>query len=334
MLSLTVRTERWPIAGSFTIARGAKTEAAVVVVEIADGAITGRGECVPYARYGETIEGVTAALEAMRNALGGGLDRQALQAAMPAGAARSALDCAFWDLEAKAIGKPAHAIAGLAAPAPLVTAYTISLGTPEAMAAAAVKASSRKLLKVKLGGDGDPERIRAVRKAAPNSELIVDANEAWHPDNLAANLTACAEVGVTLVEQPLPAGNDAVLAAIKRPIPVCADESVHDRASLRSLVGKYDAVNIKLDKTGGLTEALEMAREAERLGFFLMVGCMVATSLSIAPAMLLAQRARVVDLDGPLLLARDREHGLRYEDSLVYPAAAGLWGEARIILTP
>jgi len=334
MLSLTVRTERWPIAGSFTIARGAKTEAAVVVVEIADGAITGRGECVPYARYGETIEGVTAALEAMRNALGGGLDRQALQAAMPAGAARNALDCAFWDLEAKANAQAVHLLAGLPAPGPLVTAYTISLGTPEAMAAAAVKASSRKLLKVKLGGDGDPERIRAVRKAAPNSELIVDANEAWHPDNLAANLTACAEVGVTLVEQPLPAGNDAALAAIKRPIPVCADESVHDRASLPSLVGKYDAVNIKLDKTGGLTEALEMARDAERLGFSLMVGCMVATSLSMAPAMLLAQRARVVDLDGPLLLARDREHGLRYEDSLVYPAAAGLWGEARIILTP
>jgi L-alanine-DL-glutamate epimerase-like enolase superfamily enzyme len=334
MASLTVRTERWPIAGSFTIARGAKTEAAVVVVEIADGAIMGRGECVPYARYGETIEGVTAALEAMRNALGGGLDRQALQAAMPAGAARNALDCAFWDLEAKAKTQAVHLLAGLPAPGPVVTAYTISLGTPAAMAAAAVKASSRKLLKVKLGGDGDSERIRAVRKAAPNSELIVDANEAWHPDNLAANLTACAEVGVTLVEQPLPAGNDAALAAIKRPIPVCADESVHDRASLRSLVGKYDAVNIKLDKTGGLTEALEMAREAERLGFFLMVGCMVATSLSMAPAMLLAQRARVVDLDGPLLLARDREHGLRYEDSLVYPAAAGLWGEARMILTP
>ena len=334
MASLTVRTERWPIAGSFTIARGAKTEAAVVVVEIADGAITGRGECVPYARYGETIEGVTAALEAMRSALGGGLDRQALQAAMPAGAARNALDCAFWDLEAKAKTQAVHLLAGLPAPGPVVTAYTISLGTPAAVAAAAVKASSRKLLKVKLGGDGDPERIRAVRKAAPNSELIVDANEAWHPDNLAANLTACAEVGVTLVEQPLPAGNDAALAAIKRPIPVCADESVHDRASLPSLVGKYDAVNIKLDKTGGLTEALEMARDAERLGFSLMVGCMVATSLSMAPAMLLAQRARVVDLDGPLLLARDREHGLRYEDSLVYPAAAGLWGEARIILTP
>jgi len=326
MASLTVRTERWPIAGSFTIARGAKTEAAVVVVEIADGAVTGRGECVPYARYGETIEGVTAALEAMRNALGGGLDRQALQAAMPAGAARNALDCAFWDLEAKAKTQAVHLLAGLPAPGPVVTAYTISLGTPEAMAAAAVKASSRKLLKVKLGGDGDPERIRAVRKAAPNSELIVDANEAWHPDNLAANLTACAEVGVTLVEQPLPAGNDAALAAIKRPIPVCADESVHDRASLPSLVGKYDAVNIKLDKTGGLTEALEMARDAERLGFSLMVGCMVATSLSMAPAMLIAQAARFVDLDGPLLLARDRDGGLRYDESTIYPPEVSLWG--------
>ena len=217
-------------------------------------------------------------------------------------------------------------LAGLPAPGPVVTAYTISLGTPEAMAATAVKASSRKLLKVKLGGDGDPERIRAVRKAAPNSELIVDANEAWHPDNLAANLTACAEVGVTLVEQPLPAGNDAALAAIKRPIPVCADESVHDRAGLAALAGRYDAVNIKLDKTGGLTEALAMVHEAERLGFGVMVGCMVATSLAMAPAVLVAQRARVIDLDGPLLLAKDRPDGLRYDGSLVYPSTPALWG--------
>jgi L-alanine-DL-glutamate epimerase-like enolase superfamily enzyme len=326
MVSLTVRTERWPIAGSFTISRGAKTEAAVVVAELADGPIKGRGECVPYARYRETVEGVTMAIEAMRGALMGGLDREGLQAAMPAGAARNALDCAFWDFAAKASRKPVHALAGLPAPRPLVTAYTISLGTPEAMAQAAAKASSRKLLKVKLGGDDDPARIRAVRKAAPNSELIVDANEAWRAENLAANLAVCADAGVTLVEQPLPAGDDAALATIKRPIPVCADESVHDWPSLSSLVGKYDAVNIKLDKTGGLTEALAMAFEAERLGFSLMVGCMVATSLSMGPAMLLAQRARVVDLDGPLLLARDREHGLRYADSLVYPATASLWG--------
>jgi L-alanine-DL-glutamate epimerase-like enolase superfamily enzyme len=325
-LTLTVRTERWPIAGAFTIARGAKTEALVVVAEIGDGAVIGRGECVPYARYGETVEGVTAAIAAMRGALAGGLDRNALQSAMPAGAARNALDCAFWDFEAKTARRPVHALAGLPEPHELATAYTISLGTPEAMAEVTGRAATRKLLKIKLGGEGDRPRIAAVRAAAPNAELIVDANEAWRPENLAENLAACAAAGVTLVEQPLPAGDDAALGDIARPIPVCADESVHDRASLARLVGRYDAVNIKLDKTGGLTEGLAMAREAERLGFRLMVGCMVATSLSMAPAMLLAQRARVVDLDGPLLLARDRESGLRYEDSLVYPAAATLWG--------
>jgi L-alanine-DL-glutamate epimerase-like enolase superfamily enzyme len=325
-MELTVHTERWPIAGAFTIARGAKTEAEVVVVALTDGTTTGRGECVPYARYGETVAGVSAALEAMRGALAGALTRVALQDAMPAGAARNALDCALWDFEAKTSGRPVHALAGLAAPEPLTTAYTISLGTPEAMAVAAVKAAARKLLKVKLGGEGDPARIAAVRAAAPNAELIVDANEAWRADTLAANLAACAAAGVTLVEQPLPATDDAALGAIARPIPVCADESVHDRASLAGLTGKYDAINIKLDKTGGLTEALAMAAEAERLGLRLMVGCMVATSLSMAPAVLVAQRARVVDLDGPLLLARDRENGLRYEGSLVFPATAALWG--------
>jgi L-alanine-DL-glutamate epimerase-like enolase superfamily enzyme len=325
-LSLAVRAERWPIAGSFTIARGAKTQAEVVVAELSDGTHVGRGECVPYARYGETVAGVAPALESMRVPLSHGLTRQALQNAMPAGAARNALDCALWDLEAKVSGTPVHLLAGLPEPRPVVTAYTISLGVPETMAEAARKAASRKLLKVKLGGEGDAERIRAVRAAAPGSELIVDANEAWTADNLTQNLAACAAAGVTLVEQPLPAANDGALASIARPIPVCADESVHDRASLASLAGKYDAVNIKLDKTGGLTEALAMAAEAERLGFDVMVGCMVATSLAMAPAMLVAQRARVVDLDGPLLLARDRELGLRYEDSLVYPAASALWG--------
>ncbi len=325
-LALAVRIERWPIAGSFTIARGAKTEAEVVVAELTDGAITGRGECVPYRRYGETVEGVAAAIAAMRGPIASGLDRHALQAAMPAGAARNALDCAFWDFEAGASGRPVHTLAGLPAPGPLITAYTISLGSPAAMAEAAAQAAARKLLKVKLGGDGDPARIRAVRLAAPNAELIVDANEAWRAGDLGEHLAACAQAGVTLVEQPLPAGDDAALAAITRPIAVCADESVHDRTSLASLAGKYDAVNIKLDKTGGLTEALAMAAEAERLGFNLMIGCMVATSLSMAPAMLVAQRARVVDLDGPLLLARDREGGLRYEGSLVHPATSVLWG--------
>jgi L-alanine-DL-glutamate epimerase-like enolase superfamily enzyme len=324
-LSLTVRIERWPIAGRFTIARGAKTEAVVVVAELADGALTGRGECVPYARYGETVDGVVAAIEAMGEALARGLDRQALQAAMPPGAARNALDCTFWDLEAKRSGKPVHVLAGLPAPHPLVTAYTISLGLPAEMAAAGAKAA-RPVLKIKLGGDGDRERLAAVRRAAPAAALIVDANEGWRPDNLADNLAACAEAGVTLIEQPLPAGDDAALAAIARPIPVCADESVHDRASLEALVGKYDAVNIKLDKTGGLTEALALAARAGELGFDLMVGCMVATSLSMAPAMLVAQRARFVDLDGPLLLARDRPNGLTYDGSLVHPATPPLWG--------
>jgi len=217
-------------------------------------------------------------------------------------------------------------LSGLPAPRELVTAYTISLGTPEAMAEATARASARKLLKIKLGGEGDRPRIAAVRAAAPNAELIVDANEAWRPENLAENLSACAAAGVTLVEQPLPAGDDMALGAIARPIPVCADESVHDRASLAKLVGRYDAVNIKLDKTGGLTEALAMAAEAERLGFRIMVGCMVATSLAMAPAILLAQRAQVVDLDGALLLAKDRPDGLRYEGSLVYPPTPALWG--------
>jgi len=325
-LSLTVRTESWPIAGAFAISRGAKTEAQVVVAELNDGRHRGRGECVPYARYDETVAGVMAALGAMGNKLAFGFDRAALQQEMSAGAARNALDCAFWDLEAKRDGKPVHALAGLPTPGPLTTAYTISLGAPETMATAAGKAAARSLLKIKLGAPGDPQRIAAVRAAAPRSELIVDANEGWTPDNLAENLAACAAAGVTLVEQPLPAGADAALASIARPIAVCADESVHDRASLAALAGRYDAVNIKLDKIGGLTEALAMAAEAERLGFRLMVGCMVATSLAMAPAVLLAQRARVVDLDGALLLAKDRPDGLRYDGSLVYPPTPALWG--------
>jgi L-alanine-DL-glutamate epimerase-like enolase superfamily enzyme len=324
--SLRVTTERWPIAGTFTISRGAKTEAQVVVAEVSEGINTGRGECVPYARYNETIEGVAAALAAMAPAIASGMDRAALQRAMPAGAARNALDCALWDLAAKKAGKPVHALAGLAPPRPLVTAYTISLGTPEAMAAAAAEASERALLKVKLGQAGDPDRIRAVRAAAPQADLIVDANEGWTAENLKHNLAACAQAGVTLIEQPLPAGNDDALAGIPHPVPICADESAHDRGTLERLVGKYDAINLKLDKTGGLTEALAVAAASERLGFQLMVGCMISTSLAIAPALLVAQKARVVDLDGALLLAKDRPAGLRYQGSLVYPPTPALWG--------
>ncbi|HXW26741.1 MAG TPA: N-acetyl-D-Glu racemase DgcA [Xanthobacteraceae bacterium] len=325
-LALTVRTERWPVAGVFTIARGSRSEAVVVVVELSDGHATGRGECVPYRRYGETVTSVTAAIEGQRGALAGGLDQARLQDAMATGAARNALDCAFWDLAAKRAGRPVHALAGLPPPRPLTTAFTISLGTPAAMAEAAAKASARALLKIKLGGDGDPERLAAVRRAAPRAELIVDANESWSARNLADNMAACAAAGVTLVEQPLPQSADDPLADIAHPIAICADESAHDRSSLDRLAGKYDAINIKLDKAGGLTEALLLAAEAERRGFALMVGCMVATSLSMAPAVLVAQKARVVDLDGPLILARDRPHGLLYEQSLVHPATAELWG--------
>jgi L-alanine-DL-glutamate epimerase-like enolase superfamily enzyme len=323
---LGARIERWPIAGSFTISRGAKTEAVTVVAELSRGGLTGRGECVPYPRYGETPEATLAALKSMREPLRRGLDRAGLQAAMPAGAARNALDCAWLDLEAKAGGLRVWELLGRPAPRACTTAYTISLGTPEAMAEATARAAHRPLLKIKLGGDGDGARITAVRKAAPQSELIVDANEAWTSDDLERNLAACAEVGVTLVEQPLPAGRDEALARIKRPLAVCADESVHDRATLQGLRERYDAVNIKLDKTGGLTEALAMSDAARALGFDVMVGCMVATSLAMAPAMLLASEARFVDLDGPLLLKRDREDGLRYDGSLVYPPESALWG--------
>ncbi|MES2196543.1 MAG: N-acetyl-D-Glu racemase DgcA [Pseudomonadota bacterium] len=332
---LAARIERWPIAGSFTISRGAKTEAVTVVAEVSHsgglggglGGHTGRGECVPYPRYGETPDATLAALLAMQGPLSRGLDRQALQAAMPAGAARNALDCALLDLEAKTSGRRVWDLLGRPAPSACTTAYTISLGTPEAMAAATARAAHRPLLKIKLGGDGDGARIAAVRRAAPESELIVDANEAWTPHNLQQNLAECAEFGVTLVEQPLPAGQDDALARIgRRPVAVCADESVHDRKSLDGLRDRYDAVNIKLDKTGGLTEALVMADAAQALGFEIMVGCMVATSLAMAPAMLLARQARFVDLDGPLLLARDRDGGLRYDGSLVYPPEAALWG--------
>jgi L-alanine-DL-glutamate epimerase-like enolase superfamily enzyme len=326
LLSLTVRAERWPIAGTFTISRGAKSEAAVVVAELSDGQHRGRGECVPYVRYGESVESVVASLESLRSQVARGLDRIGLQQALTPGAARNALDCAFWDLEAKRAGQPVHELAGLAAPQPLTTAYTISLASPEEMAAAAAKAADRALLKVKLGGAGDPERIASVRRAAPHAELIVDANEAWTQQNLTDNLAACAAAGVTLIEQPLPDGRDDVLSVFRHPVPICADESVHARGSLAALARKYDAVNIKLDKTGGLTEALATAEEAKRLGFSIMVCCIVATSLAIAPAVLLAQRALVVDLDGALLLARDRLYPLRYEGSRVHPPSRALWG--------
>jgi L-Ala-D/L-Glu epimerase len=322
---LSVQVERWPLKGRFTISRGAKTEAAVVVATIRDGAVAGRGECVPYARYGETVRGVLATIASFTPHVKSGLDRAELQKALPPGAARNALDCALWDLEAKRAGRRVHDIAGVPEPQPVLTAYTISLDTPEAMAAAATD-SGLPLLKLKLGSPGDPERLRAIRKAVPKAVLIVDANEGWRAADLAENFAACVAAKVQWIEQPVPADNDAALADMERPIPVCADESVHDRASLARLRGKYDAVNIKLDKAGGLTEALALADDARKAGYEIMVGSMVSTSLGVAPALLLAGRARFVDLDGPLLLAVDRPKGLRFVKGVAYPADPELWG--------
>jgi L-alanine-DL-glutamate epimerase-like enolase superfamily enzyme len=325
-MELSVRVERWPIAGAFAISRGSKTEAIVVVAELSDGIHRGRGESVPYARYGETPDGIMAAIESLRPAIRQGLDRAGLQRALPAGAARNALDCAYWDVNAKQQGRRAADLAGVGALQPLTTAYTISLAAPADMAVAAERAAWRPLLKVKLGGHDDGARIAAVRRAAPRAELIVDANEGWNSGNFEENARACADAGVTLIEQPLPEGRDDALLRLRHPVPICADESIHDRGSLAGLAGKYDAINVKLDKAGGLTEALALSAEAQQQGLGVMVGCMVATSLAMAPALLVAQNARMVDLDGPLLLAKDRAGGLRYEGSRVHPPEPELWG--------
>jgi len=315
-------TETFPIKGAFVISRGSKTEAVVVVAEVSDGQHTGRGECVPYHRYGETVEGVLAAVESAD--VSG--DHDALRRSMAPGAARNSLDCALWDLAAKKSGRRAWELAGLASPKAALTCFTLSIGTPESMAEAARNATESPLLKVKLGGDGDAERLRAIRSAVPKARLVVDANEGWSERNFVANMRACKETDVELVEQPLPAEADELLRSAERPVPVCADESVHVTADLDRLAGKYDAVNVKLDKAGGLTEALDLAREARRRGFRLMISCIVGSSLGIAPAMLVAQEADFVDLDGPLWLARDRTPGLRYSGGMVWPPEPELWG--------
>ncbi len=324
--SLEIQMNSFPIAGTFTISRGAKTSAEVISVTLRENGRIGWGECVPYRRYGETMESVEAQIEAARPLIEAGISRDDLQSAMAPGAARNAVDCALWDLEAKLTGANVAAAIGLAAAKPLTTAYTISLGEPEVMAAQAREHAGRALLKVKVGTGDDESRIRAVRAAAPSAAIILDANEGWPEEALEHHLRISAEMNIALVEQPLPAGKDEMLAVIKRPVIVCADESVHHTGDLASLRDRYDTINIKLDKTGGLTEALAMKREAQRLGFQIMVGCMVGTSLAMAPAVLLAQDAEFVDLDGPLLLARDREPGLRYEASLVFPPDKELWG--------
>ncbi|WP_105382515.1 N-acetyl-D-Glu racemase DgcA [Neorhizobium alkalisoli] len=323
---LEATIETFPIAGLFTISRGSKTEAEVVTCTIHENGVSGRGECVPYKRYGESLDGVLSDIRSIAESIGSGLTREELQTRMKPGAARNAVDCALWDLEAKRSGGRVADLIGAASRKPLVTAFTLSLGEPAAMAADARKNAQRPLLKVKLGTGDDESRLRAVREAAPNSRIIVDANEGWTEENLAHHMAIAAEMNVSLIEQPLPAGKDAALAGIRRPVSVCADESVHATKDLESLRDRYDAVNIKLDKTGGLTEALVMRAEAQRLGFLVMLGCMVGSSLAMAPAVLLAQDADYADLDGPLLLAEDRPNGLRYEGSLVYPPDESLWG--------
>ena len=321
-MALSVREESFRLAEAFTISRGSKTEARVLTVTAEADGHRGWGECVPYARYGETPESVSAQIAALPE----GLTRAGLQDALAPGAARNAVDCALWDLEAKAAGKRAWDMAGLPAPGPVTTAYTLSLGEPEAMRAAAAKAAHRPLLKIKLGGEGDMARLEAVRDGAPRSRIIVDANEGWTAEVYSELAPHLLRLGVEMVEQPLPAGDDEMLAGIERPLPVCADESCHDRASLAALKGKYDMVNIKLDKTGGLTEALALREAARAEGYRIMIGCMVGSSLAMAPAVLLAQGAEVVDLDGPLLLAEDREPPLRYDGGEVYPPERELWG--------
>lgn len=319
MRTIDVKVERWPIAGAFTISRGSRTEAVVVVVTITQGGLIGAGECVPYARYGESVESVVEQIASITDELRGGMTRKTLLVALPAGAARNAIDCALWDLEAKQAKVPLHRLANMPAPQKILTAYTLSLGAPDAMFDSAKKAANRPLLKIKLGADGDPERLAAVREGAPKARLIVDANEAWRVDTLRANLAACEAVGVELIEQPLPAGDDKALATTATDIVLCADESLHDHASLAHLSPWYGAINIKLDKTGGLTDALDLSRAARANGLQLMIGCMLGTSLAMRPALILAEGAEFVDLDGPLLLAKDREPGLRFDGSYILP---------------
>jgi len=325
-LTLTASIERFPTAGSWTISRGTVTEVEVVTAVARLGDHTGRGECRPYPRYDEFAEGVGMDIEAVAVQLGDDPAAVDLAALMAPGAARNAVDCALWDLRAKLAGKRVWQLAGLARPGPLVTAYSLSLDTPEAMRAKAAEHARRPLLKVKLGGDGDLERIRAVRAGSPNADIIVDANEGWTPEGYADLAPELLTLGVSMVEQPLPAWDDGALAEMERPLPVCADEACHDTESLKGLADEYDTINIKLDKTGGLTEALAMKSQAGRIGLPVMVGCMLASSLAMAPAVLVAQGAAIVDLDGPLLLAADRDHPLKYDAAGVHPATPELWG--------
>ena len=319
---IQAKVEIFPLAQVFRISRGARTQAEVVTVIYEKDGIIGRGECVPYARYDETLESVTKQIEDLPD----NIDKETVQETLPPGAARNAVDCALWDFECKKLDQRIWETANIQKPKKNITAYTLSLDEPENMFKQAEKNSNRPLLKIKLGTPNDMPRLKAVRKGAPNSEIIVDANEGWDAEVYSQLAPQLVRLGVKLVEQPLPADKDDDLIGLPRPLPICADESCHDRKSLEKLIGKYDFVNIKLDKTGGLTEALLLKNKAVEAGFKIMVGCMVGSSLAMAPATLIAQNATFVDLDGPLLLAQDRQHGLLYDESWVHPPVKDLWG--------
>ena len=325
--SLHIHIEAWPLAGAFRISRGTRKVSDVLMVEVNDGNYVGRGECFPYARYGEDTESVQKQLNSVRSEIEDGLDRQALLNVLAPGAARNAVDCALWDLEAKRAGTRVWDLAGLPAPEPVTTVYTLGVDEPAIMGERARENSDRPRLKLKMTGDGaDLERVRNIHKNAPNARLVVDANEGWSIEQYLEYAPQFKELGVEMIEQPLPSTDDEQLRGVERPIPVCADESCHDSATLPALVGKYDMINIKLDKTGGLTEALNLRDAALEQGLSIMVGCMIGTSLAMAPGILVAQEATIVDLDGPLLLAEDRNPGLSFTGSIIHPPEPHLWG--------
>ena len=318
--------ERFPLNAPFRIARGVKTAADVVTVTLSEGASVGRGEAVPYPRYGESVESALAAIESARSLIEEGGDRQALLQALPAGAARNALDCALWDLEARLAGRDVAEMIGGQPLAPIVTALTIGIDTPAAMAAAARAAGDVPLLKVKVDAEDPEARIRAVRAAAPGAALIVDPNESWDRALVEAIQDVLVATNVALLEQPVPAGDDEWLDGFSPAVPICADEAVHVAADLDVVARRYQAVNVKLDKSGGLTAALDVAREARAMDLGLMTGCMICSSLSIAPALHLAAMSDFADLDGPLWLREDRPGGIRQEGGLIHPPAKGFWG--------
>ena len=321
-MKIDVSQDSFPLKSAFRISRGSKTTADVVTVKLTRNGVQGWGECVPYPRYGETVESVTEQLQSVPPHI----TPADLIETLPAGAARNALDCAIWDVKAKETNRRVWQLANLPKPKPLQTAFTLSLGTVENMTRAATQNAHRPILKLKVGTPDDLDRLVAVRNAAPDAKLVIDANEGWTIDDYQLLIDHLVDMNIALIEQPFPAGQDACLSNLHRPIPICADESVHTSSDLPALVGKYDCVNIKLDKSGGLTAAMDLKAKAQAIGFDIMVGCMVGTSLAMAPALLLASDATLVDLDGPLLLAKDREIRISYDARGMHPAPVELWG--------